>query len=279
MFVTRFIISNVFSAILVGIILLLKRVLQDKVSLKFQYQIWFVLLFSLAIVFLPTSVFQVFELGTSRQAVMTTNNATSEISVTAPDMVSDEWLYDFTEMTEIVNKIETNTILLFSWIIGMLFIFGYYYCGNRKLRMIMQHSEVSSEHIRDIFEHCCKNVSIKRKIHLLQSDMVTSPITFGYKTPYVVLPGNIIKGLSDTEIEHIILHELTHIKNKDIWINFISCLEQLIYWFNPVIWWAFSKMKRDREAYCDWIVLNSYKSNEERLCYFHARSYYTNNKR
>ena len=267
MFVTRFIISNIFSAILVGIILLLKKALQDKVSLKFQYHIWFVLLFSLAIVFLPPSIFQSFELDTTRQNAPITYNATSEIPVTAPDMVSDDWLYDFTEMTEIVNEIEVNTILLFFWIIGMLFIFGYYYCGNRKLRMIRRCSEASSERIIDIFEYCCQNASIKRKIDLLQSDMITSPITFGYKTPYVVLPSNIIKGLSDKEIEHIILHELTHIKNKDIWVNFISCIEQLIYWFNPVIWWAFSKMKRDREAYCDWIVLNGYKSNEERLCY------------
>ncbi len=262
MFVTRFIISNIFSAILVGIILLLKKALQDKVSLKFQYHIWFVLLFSLAIVFLPPSIFQSFELDTTRQNAPITHSATSEIPVTAPDMVSDDWLYDFTEMTEIVNEIEVNTILLFFWIIGMLFIFGYYYCGNRKLRMIRRCSEASSERIIDIFEYCCQNASIKRKIDLLQSDMITSPITFGYKTPYVVLPSNIIKGLSDKEIEHIILHELTHIKNKDIWINFISCIEQLIYWFNPVIWWAFSKMKRDREAYCDWIVLNGYKSNE-----------------
>ena len=39
MFVTRFIISNIFSAILVGIILLLKKALQDKVSLKFLRKI------------------------------------------------------------------------------------------------------------------------------------------------------------------------------------------------------------------------------------------------
>lgn len=267
MFATRFIISNVLSTFFIGIIILLKKALKDKVSLKFQYHIWFVLLFSLAIVFLPTSIFQSFELDIARQNVTTTHNSKSEIPVTAPDMVSNDWLYDFTEMTEIVNEIEVNTILLFFWIIGMLFMFGYYYLGNRKLQMIKRYSEIASEHIVDIFEHCCKSTSIKRKIHLLQSNMTTSPITFGYKTSYVVLPGNIIKGLSDKEIEHIILHELTHIKNKDIWINFISCIEQLIYWFNPVVWWAFSKMKRDREAYCDWIVINGYKSNEERLSY------------
>ena len=81
------------------------------------------LLFSLAIVFLPASIFQSFELDTTRQNAPITHNATSEIPVTAPDMVSDDWLYDFTEMTEIVNEIEVNTILLFFWIIGMLFIF------------------------------------------------------------------------------------------------------------------------------------------------------------
>ena len=142
-------------------------------------------------------------------------------------MVSNDWLYDFTEMTEIVNEIEVNTILLFFWIIGMLFMFGYYYLGNRKLQMIKRYSEIASEHIVDIFEHCCKSTSIKRKIHLLQSNMTTSPITFGYKTSYVVLPGNIIKGLSDKEIEHIILHELTHIKIKIYGLTLFLALSNL----------------------------------------------------
>ena len=43
MFLTRFIISNVFSVFLIGAILLLKRLLKNKVSLKFHYHIWFVL--------------------------------------------------------------------------------------------------------------------------------------------------------------------------------------------------------------------------------------------
>ena len=128
MFATRFIISNVLSTFFIGIIILLKKALKDKVSLKFQYHIWFVLLFSLAIVFLPTSIFQSFELDIARQNVTTTHNSKSEIPVTAPDMVSNDWLYDFTEMTEIVNEIEVNTILLFFWIIGIIFIKdGFYF--------------------------------------------------------------------------------------------------------------------------------------------------------
>lgn len=267
MFITRFIISNLFSAVLIGIILLLKRALQNRVSLKFQYHIWFVLLFSLAVMFLPSSIFHFFEFGLEKQNVSVSNNNVSEISVAAPDMVSDDWLYDFTEMTETVNKIKVDTTLLVVWIIGAFLILVFYYQGNRKLRLIKRFADTPSEHIIDIFELCRKSILIKRKIYLLQSDMVTSPISFGCRTPYIILPCRTVKDFSDKEIEHIILHELTHIKNRDIWINLLSCIEQLIYWFNPIIWWAFSKMKRDREAYCDWTVLNIYSTNEERLCY------------
>ena len=63
MFLTRFIISNVFSVFLIGAILLLKRVLKNKVSLKFHYHIWFVLLLSFMVAFLPTTFFKSIELG------------------------------------------------------------------------------------------------------------------------------------------------------------------------------------------------------------------------
>lgn len=266
MFVTKIIIGNVFSVLLIGLIVLLKKVLHNKVSLKFQYHVWFVLLFSMAVILVPNAIFQSLELNTLKQETTLSKNA-SELPVTAPDMVSDDWLHDFTEMSEAVNKIEVNKWLLFFWMAGSLCVLGFYCWGNYKLKIIRRFSEMPSRRVVDIFDYCCNCIRVNKKIRLVQSDMITSPITFGYRTSYIVFPRSIIKKLSDKEIEHIMLHELTHIKNNDIWINFISCFEQFIYWFNPIIWWAFAKMKRDREAYCDWLVLNCYATNEERLCY------------
>ena len=262
MFLSRFIISNIFSIFLIGAILLIKKLLKNRVSLRFHYHIWFALLFSLIDVFAPTACFRSVDLNDIAQEITApTTNADA-----ATDMPND-WRYDFTEMADTFDSYELTTVLSIVWFIGALGVAGFYYMGSRKLRMIKRFSEVPSEDITAIFSDCCKQVSVNNKVHLLQSDMITSPLSFGCRHSYIILPSSVIQKSSQIDIEHVLLHELTHIKHKDIWVNFWFCAEQVIYWFNPLIWWAFSKMRRDREAFCDWSVLNAYNSDEERLCY------------
>jgi bla regulator protein BlaR1 len=47
------------------------------------------------------------------------------------------------------------------------------------------------------------------------------------------------------------MHELTHLKNKDIFINWVINLLSMVYWFNPILLYGFHKMKQDCEYLCD----------------------------
>lgn len=266
MFFARFILGNLFSVALIGIILLLKKGLKNRVSLKVHYHIWFTLLVSLVVVFLPPSLFHPMEFGNITQQITAPSNDRSANTTTAPDM-PDDWRYDFTEMVDTSNKVEIHTAFSIIWAVGAFGVVGFYYLGSRKLKRIKHFAEPPSEDILAIFDDCRTIASIKQRVCLLQSDMVTSPLSFGFGLPYIVLPSHVLQKLSEQEMEHILLHELTHVKHKDIWINFWLCTEQIIYWFNPFVWWAFSKMRSDREAYCDWSVLHGYNTEEERLCY------------
>jgi len=52
-------------------------------------------------------------------------------------------------------------------------------------------------------------------------------------------------------MNHIFLHELIHFKRKDIWINCLSQVLLICHWFNPLIWYAFYRMREDQEISCD----------------------------
>jgi len=51
------------------------------------------------------------------------------------------------------------------------------------------------------------------------------------------------------------LHEFVHCKNRDVQINTIMCMFQILYWFNPLVYFAFKQMRMDRELACDASVL------------------------
>lgn len=266
MFLARFLISNIFSIILIGFILLLKTLLKDKVSPKFHYRIWFSLMLSLLIVFLPTSFFQSAGFESVTESITTPTSSVADNTLIAPDMPSD-WRYDFNEIVDTSEKVGINALLVIVWAVGVFAVIIFYMLGNRRLKRIKRYAECPSDEIRLLFEDCCQSVTIKHKVVLLASDIITSPLNFGYGTSYIAIPNELIGKLKTTELQHIFLHELTHIKHKDIWLNLGLCVEQIIYWFNPFVWFAFSKMRRDREAYCDWSVINCYDTDEERLRY------------
>lgn len=56
MFLERFLIGNLWNAGLICIMFGLKRLMQDRVSLRFQYYSWYVLIVSLLLPFFPGSV-------------------------------------------------------------------------------------------------------------------------------------------------------------------------------------------------------------------------------
>ena len=56
-------------------------------------------------------------------------------------------------------------------------------------------------------------------------------------------------------MRYILLHELQHYKHKDAIASYLMNLAGVVYWFNPLVWFALREMRNDREVACDTSVL------------------------
>lgn len=267
MLITRFLLCNLFSTLLIWSIVVLKKVLGHRVSLRFHYHIWLVLLLSLTAVLIPVRMTNSFLIGRVVDEITQNHEITADSTQPAPDMPDDTWKYDIAEITEKTNQSHAGKIFEAIWLLGTIGVLGYYFLGSRRVKRIQRFSEPVDEQIQKIFGTCCKSVGVKQLVQLRQSDQIDSPMSFGYRQAYVFLPTCILLQFSEREFGYIISHELNHIKHKDIWLNYVLCFMQAVYWINPFVWWAFSKMQCDREAYCDWMVLNQFCEEEDRLWY------------
>jgi beta-lactamase regulating signal transducer with metallopeptidase domain len=99
-------------------------------------------------------------------------------------------------------------------------------------------------------------LGIKRKVKLWYSNSINAPITFGFLKPMIILPFCLLSNLTQTEVEAIILHELSHIKHKDYLLNWALVAIDLIYYFNPFIKILVENIKLEREKNCDLQVIN-----------------------
>lgn len=100
-------------------------------------------------------------------------------------------------------------------------------------------------------------MAIRRKDNIYESEYISTPFVLGIVRPKIYIPFN----LSEQEREYILKHEQYHIRRKDQIIKICAYILCVIYWFQPLIWFAYFVMVRDMEMSCDEYVLKNSKSD------------------
>ena len=83
--------------------------------------------------------------------------------------------------------------------------------------------------------------------NIFQCESVQSPFVLGILKPRIFLPYT-IDGIN---LHHVVAHEKAHIRRKDHWWKPLGFLLLTVYWFNPLIWFAYILLCRDIELACD----------------------------
>jgi len=96
---------------------------------------------------------------------------------------------------------------------------------------------------------------IRRKVKLWYSNNISSPVTFGFFRPVIILPLALVNNLSIAETETLIIHELTHIRNNDYFLNWLLVICETVFFFNPFIRGIGNRIRLEREKNCDTHVL------------------------
>ncbi len=105
-------------------------------------------------------------------------------------------------------------------------------------------------HIEKHLQEAQKQVGVK-KVKFVFSEQCFSPIAMGTISPVVILPCSMQERDWDEDYKFMILHELNHIKNHDLWIRFLALAVMAVHWFNPLCYVLFFEICNVSEFYCD----------------------------
>lgn len=104
-------------------------------------------------------------------------------------------------------------------------------------------------------------LSIKRKVSLFTSDLISSPLTVGFLKPVILLPVAMINQLSIEQAQAIILHELAHIRRNDYLQNLITQIILTTLYFNPFARLLAKMQNLEREKSADnWVMQFEYNN-------------------
>lgn len=125
---------------------------------------------------------------------------------------------------------------------------------------------------RELLEDLKKEFGLTADITLSESRRITVPAVIGIFKPVILVPVGMFTGLSQQQVEAVLLHELSHIRRHDFLINTLQSLLEVLYFFNPFVWMLSSTARSEREYCCDDQVVNRYHPRvyAEALTYLEA---------
>ena len=94
------------------------------------------------------------------------------------------------------------------------------------------------------------------------SDEISSPVTFGFRHPVVLLPPR-FPSLDAAKQEAILCHEILHVRRRDWLFTLAEELLRSVFWFHPAIWWLLGEIQLTREQAVDREVIELTKSSDD----------------
>lgn len=256
-------------ASIVGIsIIILKTLLKHKVSPKWHYLLWIILVIKLVVPFGPESTISLFnKVPSVVREVSYTESSNQVINNAQNKTVSNKHTNVTSTALTLDNEGSRKAIdfyLSYAWLTGAILMGLWLIYTNLSLYLkLKKYEDIVDEKVETIFKSAKSEMSVNRNINIVFQPIVNSPALFGIFKPRILFPKE-VSNLNDKEISYILLHELAHYKRKDILANYILLIFQVIHWFNPIIWFCFKKIREDMELATDEKVLNILEGNEHK---------------
>ena len=259
-FMIRFLLCNVLISGIIGILLIAKWVFRNNLSSRMQYNLWLLLLGLLAVPFIPFRLVSFPQIFSWLSSVR--NSSASHADVGANNVMdtglsgTTNWMNDFALSVNKDTPSVTGYILLGIWIVGMLAMMILVIKSSLRLRNLEKSAlPLQNKEVRRLYTHCLEEMEIHRDIPVYSTAFLKSPIIVGFLKPCIYLPIHLISDYNESDMRYMLLHELQHYKHHDAIASYLMNLAGVVYWFNPLVWYALKEMRNDREVACDTSVL------------------------
>ncbi|GAB6553284.1 MULTISPECIES: M56 family metallopeptidase [Bacillus] len=276
--------TSLMASILVGFILCIKVLFRNKLSPRWQYMLWIVLMIRLLLPWSPDSSYSIYSLLSYSSSVSevipknmpATENIVNIESDRKVELESNSKMVTKTSEPEVKVSSEKQTtfslykLALYVWLAGVIILAAITFLTNRRLySYIKKQPDITDEQVTTVFNRCKQSMKMKKAVSLRLAGKIASPTVFSFFRPKVLLSKKHMKVLNKQQLQYVFYHELAHIKRNDVAVNWIMYSLILLNWFNPILWYAYFCMREDQELACDAYAL-TFIDKEEQIAYGHT---------
>lgn len=112
---------------------------------------------------------------------------------------------------------------------------------------------------RDLVRSLAIACGVRRPVDVLLHEDVSSPLTCGVWRPAILLPVDASEW-SAADLRRALVHELEHVRRRDWMTQCAARVACACYWFHPLAWMAWRRLRLEAERACDDAVVQGAES-------------------
>ena len=172
----------------------------------------------------------------------------SEVSSAGSDTQTENQL--LTAGKSFFNWAKTD-LLLCIWAIGAFTMLIRFLFGLYRIHQLRRSAVVADDSYQATCQRLARHLNINRPVTVCFSDQVVSPISFGWLSPYILIP----RKLNLDQFELVAAHELAHVQRLDWLTNLFSHFVGAIFFFHPIYHFLNRELVYLQERICDdWVI-------------------------
>ena len=268
-----------YSAAITAGILLFRFIFKNRISSKLQYLMWWLLILRLLMPVTPDIGLH-FNLQDMllKQAHQAELPAPAPVLDVAPASVpSTQPSYESVAPavqpdTDVAPSQHVNpakstdwySIVFVVWLLGAIGFLGWLIFVKLRYYESLQHLMAGGpREVYELYDRCCKEFGVKPLPLWIVNKSMSPGIAF-FGEPVLLVPLSLCGD--ESRLRFALLHELTHKKRGDHYMTLLLNILRAVYWFDPVVHFAFSELRSDMESACDSDVL-AYIGHEQKRGY------------
>jgi beta-lactamase regulating signal transducer with metallopeptidase domain/type II secretory pathway component GspD/PulD (secretin) len=254
------------SSLLMAVVFAFDFLLRRKIRPAVRYTLWFVIFIKLLIpptLALPTSA--AWWLRMRRVEVITPQPRTMVVSYSEPTATFVPSRAPVVHYSPPPPQLSREAWMLLSSICVSALLGAWSVFRWRQIARCIRETIAASGELKEMFAEIRSRAGVRKMVRLQLTGESMSPAVCGLFRPVVLLPQSLIERLDRNQLRAVLLHELIHLRRRDVWVNCAQTLLQIIYWWHPLLWFANARIRRVREEAVDDAVM--FALNEEAEIY------------
>ena len=268
-----------YSAAITAGILLFRFILKNRISSKLQYLMWWLLILRLLMPVTPDIGLhfnlQDMLLKQAHQAELPTPAPVLDVAPASAPIAQSSYesvapaVQPDTDVapSQHVNPAKSTdwySIVFVVWLLGAIGFLGWLIFVKLRYYESLQHLMAGGpREVYELYDRCCKELGVKPLPLWIVNKSMSPGIAF-FGEPVLLVPLSLCGD--ESRLRFALLHELTHKKRGDHYMTLLLNILRAVYWFDPVVHFAFSELRADMESACDSDVL-AYIGHEQKRGY------------